>query len=163
MSEPWERYQELLRRQKRDLSRSDFLIDSDSSESSEISDNDRGYGDDPQPSTSGIHLNRNNSQASTSGPRPSDGEISDSDISDLSSSFGNEEPAIQHFNEVTKNVNQEFLPVTSLQMPASKRKIADSDSSEPVIKKKKFHDHVMGIGINVIRTHHRQEKKMVFW
>ena len=175
MSEPWERYQELLKKQGKVIQRSDFMLDSDSSESSDAADNfEIGYGDDPQPSTSGTQRNLDNPQPSTSGtqrnlddPQPStstfaeDGN-SDSEISDLSSSFGDDEPALQHFHEVTKNLNENFLPVTSLQMPAPKRKTSSPNPNEPEKKRKKLHDDVMGIGVHVIRTHHRQEKKFGF-
>ena len=168
--EPWQNYQQLLRQQNRQLSRLDFLIDSDSSESSEIAGlGNRGHGeeqstsgsqnpDSPQPSTSGV-------RPSTSVVRPNQRgeETSDSEISDLSSSFGSEEPALRHFHEVTKNLDQDFLPVTSLQMPALKRKKDSKNPNEPIIKKRKtLHDEVMGIDVNVIRAHHRQEKTFGF-
>lgn len=175
MTEPWQNYQRLLEQQNRVLQRSDFIVDSDSSESSD-SNHQQGHGDDPEPSTSGTP---NDPQPSTSGtaddPKPStssgiqhnrtEEETSDSEISDLSSLFGNEEPAIRHFHEVTKDLNQDFLPVTSLQMPPSKRKgnsQTPSDFDEPANKKKKMEDNVMGISVHVIRAHHRQEKKFGF-
>ena len=73
-SEPWKRFQDLLKQQKRTIARSDFLIDSDS-------DNDvpgngqRGYGDDPKPSTSGSATTRDSPEPSTSGVRLSSSHI----------------------------------------------------------------------------------------
>ena len=130
MSEPWERYQELLKKQGKVIQRSDFILDSDSSESSDLTGNvEIGHGDDPQPSTSGTQGNLDDPQPSTS-TFAEEGN-SDSEISDLSSSFGSDEPALRHFHEVTKNLNEKFLPVTSLQMPASKRKTSSPNANEP--------------------------------
>ena len=70
---------------------------------------------------------------------------------------------MKHFHEVTKNINQEFLPVTSLEIPGSKRQTNSLPSSEPTKKKQKtMHDQVMGIGVTVVRAHHRQEKQFGF-
>ena len=157
MSEPWERYQDLLRQQNRGLQRSDFLIDSDSNDSVHFGTGTQEE-DDPQPSTSGVSPNPSTSGIKTStreqedGPNPSTSgvwpstssmtsagqdQISDSEISDLSSSFGNDEPAIRHFHNVTSNLNQAFIPVTELRMPTSKKRANSPSPQEPTKKRKK--------------------------
>ena len=181
--EPYQNYLSLLRQQNKIMNRANFIIDSDSSDSEyfgtgrqEENNTQTTSGVRPNPSTSGTRNSASEEEVqpstsgvrpSTSGNRSSDGEeeISDSEISNLSS-FGTDEPAIQHFKDVTREVNQEFLPVTSLTMPTKKKRANTSpprNSYEPAKKKKKtMHSQVMGIGVDVIRAHHRQEKKIGF-
>ena len=155
MAQPWEKYQELLKQQNRTLSRSDFL-DSDTSSDSESSKDII----DPQPSTSsGIRHSTGLGRAHVE----EQDDTSDSEISDLSSTYGANDPAIQHFHKVTRNINQKFLPVDSLTMPSKKRGNSQPDTSEPFQKKKKkMHEKVNGIDVHVVRAHHRQEKQFGF-
>ena len=71
----------------------------------------------------------------------------------------------QHFATFTKS--QKSLIRSSYQLPHYKCR-HQKEKPIPLLqknqhrKKKRLHDQVMGIHVNVIRTHHRQEKKWLF-